>query len=78
MAMTREQITLILLSFEEELPQMRRQLPDESDFLPWIARQANYILDGVGPDHYEFAQTRINQLLGSTAQASLDGLRSSG
>lgn len=72
MAISREQATLLLLHLEDELPVMLKHHPQEADFWPMFDRKAAQILEHVGPEHYEFARSHINCLLGAAGLVPSD------
>lgn len=72
MVMSREQATLLLLNLEDELPVLLKQHPREVDFWPTFDGKAAHILEHVGPEHYEFARSHINCILGAAGLVPSD------
>ena len=72
MAMSREQATLLLLHLEDDLPVMLQEHPHEAEFWSMFDGKAAHILEHVGAEHYEFARSHINCILGAAGLVPSD------
>jgi hypothetical protein len=63
LTLTRDHAQALLQLLDQLLPALIADNPDDADFWPAFAGEADVILDGVGPEDHEWASKAIDELL---------------
>ena len=74
MSKPRADLDAMLERLAQALPGMRDAHPDEADFWPAFAGEADEIVDNAGRDDYEHAQGRLDALLAGAGLTARPGV----
>jgi hypothetical protein len=65
MSLSRSELTLKLKALEDAMPALLAAHPEDADFWPAFAGEAEAIEEAAAPEDFEFVRTQIDCVLGS-------------
>lgn len=72
MATSRDDLEMQLAALSAQMPALVREHPDDADFYPAFAGEADAILDGAGPADYEWGLGEVDKMLAANGKLRSD------